>query len=194
MKINLPEELGGSGGKYLSEAGTYHLAVNEVYDGVTAKGTSIEGFIVDFQVLDGTTEGQAGKMLNLAFFSPKLNHKEGAQRIALQAQTAFLIATNLIDPADLGKSVEIDLSAASGSQVVAKLNLDEYNGESRLRLNYSDVWHVDDPRAKDAVKDADSIAIIPAEHRKGESSFAAMVKPKPNVAESRISQDDLSDL
>ena len=70
MKINLPENV-NSGGNYLTEAGTYHLAVNEVYDGVTAKGTPIDGFIVDFQVLDGTTEGQAGKTAKPCVFQSK---------------------------------------------------------------------------------------------------------------------------
>ena len=195
MEFDVPEELGGS--TYLEEAGTYHFAVNEVYEGTSAKGTVIQGFTVDLQVMAGTTEGQEGKLLSLAFFNPNLSHKEEAQRIARQAQAAFLIATNLLDPSKLGSKVSIDLSKAVGTQIIATVDVNDYNGQQNLRLKFADVFHIDDPRTKRMPKDASATEIIPAENRKDESYFAPLQKkskPAAAPAASRMSDDDLSDL
>ncbi len=195
MEFDTPETIGG--GTYLEEAGTYHFAVNEVYEGTSSKGTPIQGFTVDLQVIAGTTDGQEGKLLQLAFFNPNLAHKEEAQRIAKQAQAAFLIATGCLDPAKLGTKVSIELAQAVGSQIIATVDVNDYNDQQNIRLRYADVFHVDDPRTKRMPKDASALEIIPAESRKGESYFAPLLKKTKSVAKestSRMSDDDLSDL
>jgi len=194
MEFDTPETIGG--GTYLEEAGTYHFAVNEVYEGTSSKGTPIQGFTVDLQVIAGTTDGQEGKLLQLAFFNPNLAHKEEAQRIARQAQAAFLIATGCLDPAKLGTKVTVDLSQSVGSQIVATVEVNDYNDQQNIRLRYADVWHVDDPRTSRMPKDASALEIIPAEMRKGASYFEPLMKKKAAASEapSRISDDDLSDL
>jgi hypothetical protein len=195
MEFDAPEELGGSG-NYLSEAGTYHLAINHVWEGTGPKGGVIQGFSVGLQVLAGTVEDQEKKELNLTFFNPNLNHSEVAQRIRRQQQAAFLIASGLMAPADLGKRVSIDLNKAIGQQVIATFEENEYNGI--LRLRFSDIFHVDDPRAKNFPKDLDSIAMLPTEKRKGESYFAPLKAGKKTAAEqpvaSSMTQSDLDEL
>jgi len=195
MEFDAPEELGGSG-NYLSEAGTYHLAINHVWEGTGPKGGVIQGFSVGLQVLAGTVEDQEKKELNLTFFNPNLNHSEVAQRIRRQQQAAFLIASGLMAPADLGKRVSIDLNKAIGQQVIATFEKNEYNGI--LRLRFSDIFHVDDPRAKNFPKDLDSIAMLPTEKRKGESYFAPLKAGKKTAAEqpvaSSMTQSDLDEL
>jgi len=197
MEFEAPEELGGSG-NYLSEAGTYHLAINHIWEGTGPKGGVIQGFSVGFQVLAGTVEDQEKKELNISFFNPNLNHSEVAQKISRQQQAAFLIASGLMKPADLGKRVSIDLNKAIGQQVIATFEENEYNGNVNLRLRFSDIWHVDDPRTKSFPKDADSIGMLPTYARKGESYFAPLKAGKKTAAEqpvaSGITQSDLDEL
>lgn len=198
FEFDAAEEITG-GGSYLEEAGTYHLAVNNVWEGSGPKGGVIQGFTIGFQVLAGTVPDQEQKELNLVFFNPNLGHSEAAQRIAKQAQTAFVIATGLISPADLGKRVSIDLQKAVGQQVIATLSINDYNDQKRLQLHYSNVFHVDDPRAKNFPKHADSIAILPTECRKGDSYFEPLNASKKSAgvqanSTGGMSQDDLNDL
>ncbi len=196
MEFNTPEEIGGDS-KFLSEPGTYHFAVNKVAEGEGPKGGAIDGFSVHMQVLAGTTEDQEKKEFTLTFFQPKLTASEKAQQISRQQIAAFLIATELISPADLGKAVSIDLSKADGMQLIATLSSNEYQGKTNLQLHYSNIYHVDDPKAKSFPKNDGALSLLPTEKRKGESYFAplsAKKKAAPAPAASALSNSDLDEL
>ena len=193
-----PSEEIGTGGTYLEEAGTYHLTVNTVGEGTGPKGNPITGFSIGCQVMAGTTPGQEEKETSIVFFNPKLDGSEIAQRINREQQTAFLIAAGLITPADLGKKgLMIDLQKAIGQQIMATLVENEYNGRTTLQLRFADVFHIDDPRAKAFPKNAETVAMIPVDLRKGESFFTPLTAKKTakqQPAAAAMSQDDLNDL
>lgn len=175
------------GGNYLHEPGTYHLVVTNVLDGMSKKNKPIEGFTVECDVLAGTVNGCAGKKVDLTFFPPNPSKSEVAQRISRQQNTAFFIATNVIDPSKLGQRVTIEPTNAAGHQLVVKLVRGQEQNEvgewvdsdKFLRVEYANVWHVDDPDAKDVPKNKDALGMIAKEHRHDEAWFAFKKKDKP---------------
>lgn len=171
-------------GNYLSASGIYHLVITEMRDGAGSKGTAIEGFSIDCDVLAGNVAGQEGKKIDLTFWKPKLNDKPEQQERTKKANTAFAIASNLIRPDQLGKPVTIDLEAAVGAQVIAQLVPQRVKGEDGeyhdsdrfLQLHFSNIYHVDDPEVAAIPKNADALEMIDKAHRHPAEFFAFKAK------------------
>ena len=183
--MDFADDLDEVGGDYLNEPGVYHLMVEEVREGVGQKGTAIDGFSVSCIVRAGTTQDCAGKSVDLGFFSP--NYSKGDKSVAStkRQNTAFALATNLIDPNAMGTKATIELKNAEGCQLVVKLNrkmdkdpvTEEWTVPSKfLQISYSDIWHVDDPAAEKHPKDATAIAVIPKAFRRAAEWFAFKAK------------------
>ena len=109
---------------------------------------------------------------------------------------AFFIATGVLLPEQLGKSVKINVPAAVGQQLILtlarKMEKDDngnYSVETKLlEINYSDIFHVDDPEAKSYPKSEDALAMIAATDRHKPEWFAfkskkSVQKPAPAKAE-----------
>lgn len=177
------EEMQQDGGNFLSQPGIYHAIITAVYEELAPPkrdGTQkpIEGFSAAFDILAGTVAGQEGKTINLTFFNGKLNSKDQG-KFARKKQAAFLIASNVITPADLGQKIKIDLAKANGQQVVMKLEKDDENSTSDktyLQLSYADIWHVDDPRCAAHPKKQEALTLIPPEHRRDAKYFESLVR------------------
>lgn len=176
METATPEEMAQSGGNYLDQPGIYHFCVIQVREGEGPKGNAIEGFSVELEVLTGTVEDQRGKLLNLTFWKPKLNASEKSKAMDRKKNTAFAVATNLLDMGKSGGTVNIELSDANGQQLIASVvrQKDEDGTESDkfLQLNYADIFHVDDPEVSGVPKDEESLSILDASKRKTASYFA----------------------
>lgn len=184
MSFEAPATIEGGGG-FLEEAGQYHVVINEVLEGQSSKGTPIDGITVTFEVLAGTVKGQESKTRQESLFAPSLKDVEREQRdgspcMARKKLGALLIATNLMDPANLGKAINFEPSEMVGRQIVIKFEKQkEQDGEGKytvetkyLQISYSDIFHVDDPAVAAVPKNADTLSLIPADHRHNEAWFA----------------------
>ena len=194
--IETTAEVGGGDSQYLSEPGTYHFAVSGVYEGQMSNGTPIDGFSVQFSVLDGTVKDQQDKQVTLTFFAPDTSKTEKSQEWSRKKQTAFCIAAGLIEIKDLGGKVSIELAQADGQQVVATVSRQDEDSKF-LQLHYANIYHIDDPRATKFPKNKEALELIPSESRKKaeyfESILSSSSKPNGN-GESKMSDDDLADL
>lgn len=199
FELDAPEDVGGES-SFLSAPGTYHTSILDVSEGVGPKGNPISGFCVHLVVEAGTTEGQESKEINLVLFSPKLDQSDAAQAWAKRKQAAFLIAAGLMRPDQLGKRVSVDLQAAKNRQIIVELEENEYEGQVRLQIRFANIYHVDDPRAKDFPKKADVLALLPESQRVKDPAvyFEPLLKKKASTpAETRhpvLSGSDLDDL
>lgn len=196
--MDTTEEIGGSASdQYLSQPGTYHCAVVAVKEGQGPKGNPISGFTVELSVLAGTVEGQKDKTTNLCLFSPDMSKSQSSQEWSRKKQTAFVVATGLLDVGKLGQRVEIDLSKAEGRQIVLTFYMNEHEGKKNLELAYANIYHVDDPRAEKFPKDKAALEIVPKNLRKSKEYFEPLLKKASNgktQPSSRLSNDDLNDL
>ena len=194
--IETTAEVGGGDSQYLSEIGTYHFAVSGIYEGQMANGTPIDGFSVQFSVLDGTVKGQQDKQTTLTFFSPDMSKSEKSQEWSRKKQTAFCIATGLIDIQNLGGKVTVDLIQADGQQVIA--NVQKQDDDSKfLQLHYANIYHVDDPRAANFPKNKEALELIPGESRKNAEYFESILSSSSKSGgdgESKMTDDDLAGL
>src|SRR4051812_12309450 len=98
-EVEMPESL-DTGGAFLKEPGTYHLAVIDVNEQPTTQGGQlIDGFKVDFEVLAGP---QAKKQAEVTFWNPKLTDKNAGE-MAKKKQGRFVMAASLIQAAKPGE-------------------------------------------------------------------------------------------
>lgn len=184
---------GSASDQYLTEPGTYHCVVTAVAENEGPKGNPINGFTISLAVLDGTTKGQKDKSTNLCLFSPDQSKSDKSQEWARKKQTAFAIATELIDLKKLGGKVQIDLQDAVGRQIVIAFDHDDAG--KYLQLVWANIYHVDDPRAEKFPKDKEALAIIPKEMRKDAAYFMPLTKRGESTkTASKLTSSDLADL
>lgn len=171
MEMEMPESF-DTGGAYLHEPGTYHLAVTSVDEQPTAKnGTLIDGFRVEVEVLGGQ---HAKKQAELMFFAPKLTDKNNGE-MAKKKQARFVLATGILAAAKPGEKVTVDLAKAVGRQLIATLaHRESQNDPSKkfIDLNFADIWHVDDPGAAKCEFNQAALGLIPKQLRRDPKSFA----------------------
>lgn len=197
---DLPEadDMSGSGGVYLDEPGTFHLLINEVRDGCGPNGNPIDGFSIECEVMAGTVEGCAGKKIGITIWKPNLTRSEKAIALAKRIGAAFFIATDIINPNQLGKSNAIDCNLANGRQFICKLARQtdkDGNPTKFLQPHYSDIYHVDDPEVDTQPKDAEALKIIAKELRHDAAYFAFKEKKKaPPKQSPPPAANDFSDL
>ena len=193
-------EAGSEGGEsqYLNQPGTYHCVVTRAMDGEGPKGGQIDGFTAVLSVLAGTVEGQEDKETSLVLFSPDPNGTEKSQKWARAKQTAFAVATDLIDLKNKAANADIDLDEAVGRQLIVTLELNDYNGKSNLQVAYANIYHVDDPRAKKFPKSDEALSLIPEALRHGADYFEENKAPAPGSQPAKrapkLSNSELADL
>jgi len=192
--LETTEDVGsGASDQYLNTPGTYHMVITSVAENEGPKGNPIDGFTVGLSVLDGTAKEQKDKSTNLCLFSPDQSKPDKSQEWARKKQTAFAIASGLIDLTKLGGKVQIDLQNAVGRQIVATFESDDKG--QYVDLSYANIYHVDDPRAANFPKDREALAVIPKDQRKETMYFAPLTKrSEPAKQTSRLSASDLADL
>jgi len=160
----------------LSKPGKYHVCITEVRT-EQKNGESIDGFQIECDVMAGDHPEEAGSTLSLTLYNPS-GDNEASRRIAKQAQTAFFIATCQIDPNALGKPCKIDLADANGRQIIIDVDRQKKKEGGKLvdtkymKVNYSNIYHVDDPEVAKVPKDMETIGLIPANQRRKPEYFA----------------------
>jgi hypothetical protein len=189
------EDLAGGGG-FLHEEGKYHLMVEDIKDGVQPNSDDLiknGGLGIKLKVLHGEHKG---KTIGITLNDPNAAHKDQGE-FAKVRQCAFLTATNVLQFEHLnGTSYSYDEQAARGHQLIVefKLGKPNANGKQYLDVHFSNIYHVDDPRAKDVPKDAEALAVIPSEYRKPAEYFAPVLKAKPKAEAAKEKAPDFSAL
>ncbi|TWT65645.1 DUF669 domain-containing protein [Crateriforma conspicua] len=203
--FDAPETTQNEGGA-TNEPGTYHVVVTETKEGESSKGKPIDGVTVAVEILAGTVDGQQGKSHTESFFAPDLSQDESKQNNAKRKLAALFIAGGVMQPEQLGKPAKIEVGQMNGRQMVMKLerrmDKDEKTGKWNVPTNYvqvaySDIFHVDDPEVSAVPKNAEALALIPADQRHKADWFAwkksgkrtgASVVQSPSAAGSMESQ------
>lgn len=199
----------GGGGTIISEPGTYHVQVLNSADGASTKGNPIDGCSALLSVLAGTVDNQTEKQFHLTLFDPDMSKDESKQEWSIKKQTAYGIAINEIDPSKLGEELEMDFDNADGQQFLISLDYgrkkitnddgkEEWvEDKDSLQLKFANIYHIDDPRAKDFPKNKEAMGLLPKEMRRPAEYFSAIQKgavASKGTAQPRMSDADLSDL
>jgi len=180
--FDAPEDTGGSS-KFLDQPGTYHLIIMAVHEGAMANGKPMTGggFCATLSAVAGTVKEQEERELNMSFFNGKLDSKDRGE-FARKKQASFFIAADLMTPGQLGQAgLKIDLQQAVGRQIVATLEVgkDKDGHPTKfLELSYANVYHVDDPRAANFPKCANSLALLPNSLRHDAAYFAKLLEKR----------------
>lgn len=189
-KLSAPEDIGSGGSTYLgaADAGWYLFTVTDAFEGKRQTKDGFEmmdGISIETAVVGGDHDS---KRFTLNLWDPKLSSKDQGKSAA-QKQAAFLIATDVITPNDLGKEVEYDAADSIGAFFVAELVAGKPtdSGKVYLELAYSNIYHVDDPRHKFKFDDAQKkrIEILEDKYRHKPEYFEKLTAKKapPKKAE-----------
>ncbi len=190
------QETMNKGGTYLATPGMYHFKIDHVDDKPTDRsGQLVEGFKVELSVLDGPRDGngkclEESKKIDIIFFNPKINSRDNGE-FARRKQAAFLLATGLIDPTKLGQRVSVHLADAINRQVVAELERgkDEAgNPKKFLELAFTNIYHVDNPKAASCPKNAKALGLLPKELRRDAASFGTAQGSSSKPAETKAAK------
>lgn len=196
LDFDTQEDMSGGGGNYLDTEGTFHFLLTNVVEGKSSNDKSISGFYFDAEVRAGTAKGCEGQVSSQTIFLPDLSGDAKQIEIARKLNAAFLLATNLIEPQQLGQRVRVEVAESVGRQIVVRLERAKKRDETGelvdtkfLRIRYDNVYHVDDPRVASVPKDADSLSIIEPKFRRPKEWFGwaegpSKAEPKPPVSDS----------
>lgn len=183
----------GSGGDFLTEPGSYHLIVEDVKDGELPNGDAFHGMAVITRVAAGDL---ADKKFNLVLYDGDESHKDRGA-FAFRKQAAFLIAANVLSPAELsGDEVGYDEQQAIGSDIIVTLELGKPNrdGKQFLDVRFADIFHVDDPRVAKisglAISD-EQLKAIPDGRRHKPEYFEPLFGKKRSSPPPATTEDDL---
>lgn len=164
FEFDQSEEMEGAGG-YLSKPGTYHLIIANVDPEPHSKdGKPLNGLRVEGEVLEGTEQSELKKTFEFLLFAPKATDKNNGE-MAKRKLTRLAYALGFIATHQPGQRISIDCEAAVGRQIIAKFSESE-SGKKFVDLNYSDIYHVDDPAVEHVPKLQSALVAIPAELRK----------------------------
>ena len=194
-----PDTLRGGTGNYLAKPGVYHLVIDEVLDGCYASGKPINGGGITLKMTALTEGEEKGKTTSLTLHMPKLTSKDKGES-ARKKLSAFLVATCLARPDQLGGAINANPGEAVGRQVVVDFELGEAgdDGKRYLEMRYWNFWHPDDPRApKDRLNPAALEPVAyPTAHRRLPEYFDAILKQAPPASKAAtdrkpVTADDL---
>ncbi len=178
---------------YLEVEGKFHFIIEAMRDGKNSKGDVYKGFTFDVKVAEGE---HAGKKVGLSLSDPDPTHKDQGD-FARRRQAAFLIATNLMAPSQLGKPVAFDPDNALGAQFVAELvhSKDQNKKPTKfLEIKGTNIYHVDDPRVMDVPKDNETLSIIDPANRRKPEYFEPLMKKAATKSAPAKNDFDCSDL
>jgi hypothetical protein len=167
-----PEDLNGS--PWLSKAGLFHVTVMEQDPQPTnANKERLDGLRVKFGVLAGSDPTQADKQSDQLFFRGKATDKDGGKFANLKLHKLFC-ATGLKNGLNPGKQTSVNTADMVGRQCVIEIEAKPDNKNPsiiRHQIKGDRIFHIDDPEVAGVPKNADALAMIPAELRRSPSSF-----------------------
>jgi len=189
--LEMPTELGSS--SMLEVGGKYHGVVKEVEENPILGDKPFRGFQVELEIV--APAEHAEKTARVLFGNPDLSHKDKGE-FSRAKQASFVIATNVVDLGKLGQSVDVDLSSAIGQHVLIELEMKASQKDPSKHfpeLRYSNVFHVDDPRAKGYPRNDEALKAVGAP-RQPESYFAPLMKKKSPPPTTKATDEDFAGL
>ena len=161
-----------SEGSRLSKEGTYHLTITSVDEPpIYSNGEKLIAsamFRLNFLIHAGTVDGMKDKICNEMFFEPKEDN-EKKKAFVIKKMDKLLVATSMMSEEEVESQAEVEFSwqALRGRQMVVKFakGKDDY-----INMNFTDMWHVDDPKVKSVPKDQGALSILPKSQRRDEKN------------------------
>jgi hypothetical protein len=117
--------------------GLYHAYIKDVDESEERFPAKV---VVEFEVLAGSTPGQAEKT-HTEFFSLSEKALPRLQRLAM--------ATGLIGP---DEEKDVSFNDAVGKDCVVEVEEQMYEGKKRSRLTFMGIWNTDHPKVRDVPK------------------------------------------
>lgn len=183
LTFDMPEDIGG-GGNFLREPGRYHFAVIETDENPSKKsGEPIDGFKIAAEVQQGDEQG---KHFDFVFHNPKPTSRDGGA-FSKRKIGACMIALGFATPENMGKGMTIELSDAVDRQFFAEVGFEKNEdggdkvddqGRKFLQLVWSNIYHVDDPAAKDFSRNEAALKLLPKSHRVTDPTFFDRIRGK----------------
>jgi len=177
MEIEQPESLEG-GGNFVDQPGVYHMLVTDVDENPAKQdGSPLDATRVSLSVLAGPiNSNQKDRAFELMLWNPNSADDESKQNNAKKLQTKFCLATCLIGHHQPGQRVTVEPTDAKGRQLAIRLSWKQEFNEvtkkwtdtDRVKVHFTDIWHVDDNEALKAGVNLDhsALAMIPTTLRK----------------------------
>lgn len=194
--LEAPEDI-GSDSVFLAHVedniGLHLMIVCEAYEDQKSTKDGLKAFDGISFVCECVGGKGNGKRFNLDLLDGKQTHRDEGKS-AKAKQAAMLIAVDLMKPEQLGKSIGYEVVDAEGSLFFVDLALGEPgdNGKRYLNVNYSNIYHVDDPRVKKYKLDKlqeERIKAITKDFRHDEKYFETLVKRKEPTKTERVKFD-----
>lgn len=170
------------GGFGLEFEGVCHLVITAIDPNPVKKtGEAKDGLEVTVGVLASTESRNVGRSSEEMFYNPRDSSGDQGD-FARRIQTRFFHCIGLIADSQLDQEVEIDLDLAIGRQFIAKFapGKPDKTGKTWIRINGTDMWHVDDPYCESIPKDKSAIDSIPAALRRKAEQKSATAVSKTN--------------
>lgn len=192
--FNQADNLEGS--NRVNKEGTYHFIVTNMDAQPHDKdGNPIDGLQVKMEVLAGTNPDQKGKIVETTLYRGRDSDKDGGE-MARRKLTRLMVA--LGGAHSPGGRGSIDPALSVGRQIVVKIAKNKgKNDKEYFDINYSDIYHIDDPAIANCPKDADALDTIPAQYRIVHSPATptpAAPAPVSSVATAATSAVNIDDL
>ena len=195
MKVGAPDAMGSS--MYMDKKpGFYHFLVTNIIYGKKFNDERYDGLSVELEARAGTDPTQVGKKVSLTLLDPSDDHKDKGH-MARCKQFAFLVATNLALPGQMGQTFDIDEQQAMGAQLCAELDVTTgKDGKQYMDVKFSNFYHVDDPRAADIPKATEELTVIPQQFRHaGDTAFFEPLQSRKQQSTGpapRVNENDFS--
>lgn len=205
MSFVAPESMDST--NRLNEPGTFHLIINKIDPGMRSDGQPDNALAFEADVLGGTVPGCEGKTVKETIFGMDTSKPTDAQSMTVKKLFAFLVATGLAKPSQLGEAIHFNETDAEKKQIVIEFDYSfKKNPVTKkydiptgfIGIKFSNIYHVDDPRVKDIPKNIDALKMRkPEEIVSQPSFFDPMIPGKSNAASDATqnrSQFDASNL
>lgn len=191
IQVDMPEEIKEGGGNFLRAPGRYHFAVIETDESPMTHQKPpqpFDGFRIEAAVLCGP---EKGKQHEFDFRTPMPTWSEKGIEMGRKKIAACMVATGFAGPENMGKGMTVELKQCVGRQFFAEVDFEKdedgndkvsENGKKFLQLAWSNIYHVDDPMAKDFSLDDKALALLPKAHRITDASFFDRIRGKGKSA------------
>lgn len=187
-----------SGGKYIREAGWYHVAIDSVQvPPLNRNGNAINNGLVKVhcKVLAGTVDGCRGKELEFVLFKPDQSHKDGGL-LARAKVDRFLLACGLLKPNAKNQKFVFDDTLFPGCQFVVKIREEKPREgstytESMFGPDGKHFYHVDDPDVERIPRALDALKMIPLEKRQLDQDETVEVPALPEPPAAVEEEDEI---
>lgn len=180
------EKLVGGGKK--TTPGWYHANITKINETDKCDGIELHCTVLAGKPDDATIVDFVDSNFTIKLKYPDASKDESAQERTNAKLTAFLIAADMITPAQLGQPVNVDEQLAVGRHILAHLRWSQkkegdnwVDNPPWVDLAFNDLLHIDDPDGANVPKHIGALKFVPADRRHSDAKYFAF-KAKPSAA------------